>query len=270
MPGGLPRRRVGHHGLAGARNGSPSGPSSTRGPPGHERGRPSDHGRRPAHLGGPGPPGAFFRHNEAITFLGGRVTPDELWLIALAVGVRGLLLRPLHWTMLGLACLATSEDRGRPACGGSTPAGWPWVLSPLSGALAGVIGPSSGPRAAYAFSALAAVFALKGFVAMAMGGFGSIPGASPAVSSSGWWSRSRPATRWGVPGPDGLRPSPAGVDAASDGLAGERAGAGWSDALCAGATVTGRRGWSFPCSSPGSPWPTRGSEAAHSGPARSS
>jgi branched-chain amino acid transport system permease protein len=41
--------------------------------------------------------------------------------------------------------------------------------------LAGVVGPFVGPKT-YAFSTLAAAPALKGFVAMAMGGFGSIPG----------------------------------------------------------------------------------------------
>ncbi|HEY2301267.1 MAG TPA: branched-chain amino acid ABC transporter permease [Acidimicrobiales bacterium] len=117
----------------------------------------------------------FFRPNEAITFLGGRVTPDELWLIALAVAFAAVFSAALRWTMLGLACLATSEDGEAARLRGINTRWLAFGSFAVSGALAGVIGPFVGPKT-YAFSTLAAVLALKGFVALAMGGFGSIPG----------------------------------------------------------------------------------------------
>jgi branched-chain amino acid transport system permease protein len=117
----------------------------------------------------------FFVHNKAITFLGGRVVPDELWLIGLAIGLSALFFAALRWTMLGLACLATSEDGEAARLRGVNTRWLALGAFAISGALAGLIGPFVGPKT-YAFSTLAAALALKGFVAMAMGGFGSIPG----------------------------------------------------------------------------------------------
>ncbi len=117
----------------------------------------------------------FFRDNAPITFLGGRVTPDELWLIGLAVVLSAAFFLALRLTMLGLACLATSEDSEAARLRGVNTRWLAFGAFAASGALAGVIGPFVGPKT-YAFAALAAALALKGFVAMAMGGFGSIPG----------------------------------------------------------------------------------------------
>jgi branched-chain amino acid transport system permease protein len=113
----------------------------------------------------------FFVHNKAISFLGGRVVPDELWLIGLAIVLSAVFYFALRWTMLGLACLATSED-GEAARLRGVNTRW---LALGAFAVSGVVGPFVGPKT-YAFSTLAAALALKGFVAMAMGGFGSIPG----------------------------------------------------------------------------------------------
>jgi branched-chain amino acid transport system permease protein len=117
----------------------------------------------------------FILHNKPTSFLGGRVAPVELWLIVIALAAAAVLFVGLRKTMLGLACLAASEDREAASLRGVNTR---WVALgafALSGLFAGLIGPFVGPKS-YAFAGLAAALALKGFVAMAMGGFGSISG----------------------------------------------------------------------------------------------
>jgi branched-chain amino acid transport system permease protein len=90
-----------------------------------------------------------------------------VWFVVLFAGFR--------WTMTGLACLATSED-GEAARLRGVNTRWLSVGAfAVSGLMAGLVGPIVGPKT-YAFAALAAALALKGFVAMAMGGFGNIAG----------------------------------------------------------------------------------------------
>jgi len=117
----------------------------------------------------------FIAKNNPTSVLGGRVVPVELWLIGLAlVGAFGLHAL-LRWTMVGLASLAASEDREAASLRGVNTRWLGLGGFALSGALAGVIGPFVGPKT-FAFAGLAIALALKGFVAMAMGGFGSISG----------------------------------------------------------------------------------------------
>jgi branched-chain amino acid transport system permease protein len=113
--------------------------------------------------------------SQAFTLLGGRILPVELLLIVLALASAFTLYAGLRWTMLGLASLATSEDSEAATLRGINTRRLSIGAFALSGAFAGVIGPIVGPKT-YAFAALAAALALKGFVAMAMGGFGSVPG----------------------------------------------------------------------------------------------
>jgi branched-chain amino acid transport system permease protein len=117
----------------------------------------------------------FFMKNDAFTFLGGRVQPVELWLIAIALAAAVILHLALRYTMIGLGCLAASEDREAASLRGVNTRWLALGAFALSGLFAGLIGPFVGPKT-YAFAGLAAALALKGFVAMAIGGFGSISG----------------------------------------------------------------------------------------------
>ena len=107
--------------------------------------------------------------------LGGVVTTVELTMLALVVALASALAVASRRTMIGLAALAVSEDpeaaRGRGintrlySLGGFV----------LAGAIAGMAGAVAGPKT-FAFTGLAAAPALQGFVAMALGGYGSIGG----------------------------------------------------------------------------------------------
>ncbi len=117
----------------------------------------------------------FLDHNEPIDFLGGRTYPVELALIAAAV----VLVIVLGWlakrTMLGQALLAVSEDREAATLRGISVRTLALGAFVFSGALAGVLGLLVGPKT-FAVATLGTALAIKGFVALAIGGFGSLPG----------------------------------------------------------------------------------------------
>lgn len=114
-------------------------------------------------------------HSAPFTFLGGRTVPVELALIVFAIVASAVLYVALRYTLVGLAALATSEDSEAATARGIDTRRLSLAAFALSGLFAGVIGPLVGPKT-YAFAALASALALKGFVAMALGGFGSISG----------------------------------------------------------------------------------------------
>jgi branched-chain amino acid transport system permease protein len=118
----------------------------------------------------------FFTGNNApLTVLGGRVVPDELWLIVIAVVSGVIIYTVLRRTMLGLACLAASEDREAATLRGVNARLLSLGAFAVAGAFAGLVAPFVGPKT-FATITLGAALALKGFVPMALGGFGSIPG----------------------------------------------------------------------------------------------
>ncbi|EME19951.1 branched-chain amino acid ABC transporter permease [Rhodococcus triatomae] len=118
----------------------------------------------------------FFGSNEPITVLGGRTYPVEITLLVLAtvlVIVLGLIGRR---TMTGLAMLGVSEDREAATLRGVNVRALALGAFAASGALAGFLGLFVGPKT-FAVATLGAALAIKGFVALAIGGFGSLPGA---------------------------------------------------------------------------------------------
>lgn len=117
----------------------------------------------------------FFAGDEAFTLLGGRAYPVELFLIAIAVLlVVGLGIYSRR-SLTGLALLGMAEDREAALLRGVNVRRMAFMAFVAAGALAGFVGMFVGSKT-FAVSTLGAALALKGFVVLAIGGFGSMPG----------------------------------------------------------------------------------------------
>lgn len=118
----------------------------------------------------------FFAGDAAIDFLGGRVYPVEIALVVLVVvlviafGIYGKV------SLTGLALRGMSEDSEAAQLRGVNVRRLALMAFMFSGALAGILGMFVGPKT-FAVATLGASLALKGFVVLAIGGFGSMPGA---------------------------------------------------------------------------------------------
>ncbi len=119
---------------------------------------------------------AFFS-TRPLTVFGGAVLPGDLILIGIAVVVTVVFAVISRFTMLGLAALAVSEDREAAFVRGVNGRRYQLGVFALSGVLAGALGLFIGPKT-FASYGLANSLALIGFVALALGGFGSIVGAT--------------------------------------------------------------------------------------------
>lgn len=118
----------------------------------------------------------FFGSNEAITLLGGRTYPVEITLLVLAIVLVVVLSLFSKRTITGIALLGVSEDREAATLRGVNVRAVALGAFAASGALAGFLGLFVGPKT-FAVATLGAALAIKGFVALAIGGFGSLPGA---------------------------------------------------------------------------------------------
>jgi branched-chain amino acid transport system permease protein len=113
---------------------------------------------------------------DVVDLLGGRVRLGDLLLIGLSLlaGVGFYLWT--HRTRLGLASLAQSEDREAAMLRGANVRMFSLVGFVVAGALAGLVGPVVATMTtASAFTSL--VLAVKGFIALTIGGVGSQTGA---------------------------------------------------------------------------------------------
>jgi branched-chain amino acid transport system permease protein len=117
----------------------------------------------------------FFGPTGVARVLGGRVFPVDLVLIAVAIVVALGLAALSRTTLLGLALLAISEDREAAEVRGINVRLLALATFAFSGLVAGLLGPVIGPKT-FAVATLGSALALKGFVALAMGGFGSMTG----------------------------------------------------------------------------------------------
>lgn len=117
----------------------------------------------------------FFGGNEVLNVLGGRVYPVELVLIAITIILGVGLTQVGSRFVLGLALLGMSEDREAAMLRGVNVRRLAFGAFIFSGALAGMLGIFVGPKT-FAVATLGASLALKGFVVVAIGGFGSMPG----------------------------------------------------------------------------------------------
>ncbi|SMC96043.1 branched-chain amino acid ABC transporter permease [Lentzea albidocapillata] len=110
------------------------------------------------------------------TVFGGRVSVVELALIVAVLVIAGALILYSRRSLVGLAMLAMAEDREAALLRGIDVRKLALGAFVFTGVLAGLTGPLVGPKT-FAVATLGAALALKGFVAVAIGGFGSLSGA---------------------------------------------------------------------------------------------
>jgi branched-chain amino acid transport system permease protein len=116
-----------------------------------------------------------FLNGKVLTIFGGRVEPVELTLIIVAVALTLAALFYARVSLVGLALLAIAENREAAALRGVNVSAMAMGAFAASGVLAGALGPVIGPKT-FAVATLGSALALKGFVALALGGFGSLTG----------------------------------------------------------------------------------------------
>ncbi|HEY4888057.1 MAG TPA: branched-chain amino acid ABC transporter permease [Candidatus Dormibacteraeota bacterium] len=114
--------------------------------------------------------------NGAVTLLNGRIFPSEILMIVTAVVVAILADQGLRRTRVGLASLATAEDKTAAVLRGINVGRLSIGAYMLAGGLCVAFGPFIA-SATFAQTSLGDALALKGFVALAIGGFGSQRGA---------------------------------------------------------------------------------------------
>jgi branched-chain amino acid transport system permease protein len=119
---------------------------------------------------------SFPAGNNAINLLGGRVYPVEPVLVGLVITIVLLDLWIGRRFLVGLALQGMSEDPEAAQLRGVNIRAMAFGAFVVAGALAGAAAVFVAPKT-YAVSTLGDSLALKGFVALAIGGFGSMPGA---------------------------------------------------------------------------------------------
>ena len=117
----------------------------------------------------------FFAGNNAFSLLGGRLLPVDLWLIVAAVVISFGLHAVSRYTLWGLAGRAITDDMAAAIVRGVNVARLRVSAFILAGALGGALGPLIGPVAGIDVSTGISL-TIYGFVALALGGFGSFPG----------------------------------------------------------------------------------------------
>lgn len=119
----------------------------------------------------------FFAGDAAIDFFGGRVYPVEIALVLVVAVLVGGFAVYGRVSLTGLALRGMSEDTEAAQLRGVNVRHLALITFIVAGALAGILGVVVGPKT-FAVATLGAALALKGFVVLAIGGFGSMPGAA--------------------------------------------------------------------------------------------
>ena len=117
----------------------------------------------------------FFGSITPIKIAGGYVEPVEVIVIGVAVVVPIALELWSRHSLLGLACLASSEDRQAAMVRGINTRRVSLIAVAAAAGFAGLLGPLVGPQT-YAVYNIGDTLAITAFVAMAIGGFGSYLG----------------------------------------------------------------------------------------------
>lgn len=117
----------------------------------------------------------FFMGDEVLNFLGGRVYPVELALVVLVVLIVVALTQYAKRSMTGIALLGMSENSEAAQLRGVNVRRFAMLAFIFTGVLAGFLGVFVGPKT-FAVATLGASLAIKGFVVLAIGGFGSLWG----------------------------------------------------------------------------------------------
>lgn len=106
---------------------------------------------------------------------GGRLYPSEIGLIVLVVLLVIGLQQFSKRSLIGIALLGMSEDREAASLRGVNVRRFALLAFVFTGVLAGFVGVFVGPKT-FAVATLGASLAIKGFVVLAIGGFGSLGG----------------------------------------------------------------------------------------------
>lgn len=117
----------------------------------------------------------FALGNKPIQIAGGAVLPVEIALIIVVVLLVVALTQYAKRSMVGIALLGMSEDREAAQLRGVNVRRFAFLAFVATGMIAGFLGVLVGPKT-YAVATLGASLALKGFVVLAIGGFGSMWG----------------------------------------------------------------------------------------------
>lgn len=117
----------------------------------------------------------FFMGDGVLDFMGGRVYPVELALIVLVVLLVVGLQQFSKRSLIGIALMGMSEDREAAQLRGVNVRRFAFLAFVFTGMLAGLVGVFVGPKT-FAVATLGASLAIKGFVVLAIGGFGSLGG----------------------------------------------------------------------------------------------
>lgn len=117
----------------------------------------------------------FFLGDGVLDIAGGRVYPVELALIVFVILLVIALQQYSRRSLTGIALLGMSENREAAQLRGVNVRRLALVAFVFTGVLAGMVGVLVGPKT-FALATLGASLAIKGFVVLAIGGFGSIGG----------------------------------------------------------------------------------------------
>lgn len=117
----------------------------------------------------------FFLGNKPLEIAGGAVLPVEIAIVVVVVLLVVALTQFSKRSMVGIALLGMSEDREAAVLRGVNVRRFAFLAFVATGVIAGFLGVIVGPKT-YAVATLGASLALKGFVVLAIGGFGSMWG----------------------------------------------------------------------------------------------
>ncbi len=126
-------------------------------------------------FGGEPRPVPFFLGSDVLDFLGGRVYPVEIALVVIVVLLVFALTQYGQRSMTGIALLGMSEDSEAAQLRGVNVKRFAFAAFVFTGILSGLLGSFIGPKT-YAVATLGVALAIKGFVVLAIGGFGSMWG----------------------------------------------------------------------------------------------
>ncbi|MCW2672456.1 MAG: amino acid transporter permease [Frankiales bacterium] len=119
----------------------------------------------------------FFMSNASIDALGGRIRPNDVILIVLAVVLAVGLWLFSRRSIIGLASLAADEDPDAAQLKGINVARLSGLAVVVACALSGMVGPLIAPKT-FASTSLGSSLVIVAFVAVVLGGFGSFIGAA--------------------------------------------------------------------------------------------
>lgn len=118
----------------------------------------------------------FFGPTHGVTLAGGRVLPDQVLIIGLAIALSAALMAWSRWSLTGNVSLAAAEDRQAAMLRGVNIRRFTLLAVAVAGGVAGLLGLVIAPDT-YAVYNLGDSLVAYAFLALTIGGFGSYGGA---------------------------------------------------------------------------------------------